>query len=464
MKTIHILSIVALFFASCNKFDSDINTNPNQPVTASNTQLIANAALYLPGLSSSPQAEYNAQYLSETQYPNLSLYTQVNFNFYGLYTGPLMNLESVLTSRELNRNEGPINNQLAVAKILKSYFFWHMTDRWGDLPYTEAFKGKADFTPKYDTQQAIYDSLFKLLDEANAMIVTGNITNDIIYGGDMSKWKKLGNTIHMLMALRLSKVAPDKGKTEFNKALAAGIMTANTDNLVFRHLPDAATQNYWYGQVFGLNRKWWALSKTLVDKLKPADDPRLPVYGDKNAAGQYVGLEYGRTDNLSTTAYSLLGANLWKQDAPVYLVTYAQALFAKAEAAKLGWIAGGDTEAKANYDLAIEQSVRQWNSNSTTGLSTLMAHADVAYTPARALEQIATQRWIHLFMHGYEAWAEWRRTGYPVLTEPGGAKVPRRQAYPVEEQFNNTENYREAVQRQFGGKDDLYSRIWIDKP
>jgi hypothetical protein len=463
MKTIHILSIAALFFTSCNKFDSDINTNPNQPVTASNTQLIANAALYLPGLSSSPQAEYNAQYLSETQYPNLSLYTQVNFNFYGLYTGPLMNLESVLTSRELNRNEGPINNQLAVAKILKSYFFWHMTDRWGDLPYTEAFKGKADFTPKYDTQQAIYDSLFKLLDEANAMIVAGNITNDIIYGGDMSKWKKLGNTIHMLMALRLSKVAPDKGKAEFTKALAAGIMTANTDNLVFKHLPDAATQNYWYGQVFGLNRKWWALSKTLVDKLKPADDPRLPVYGDKNAAGQYVGLEYGRTDNLSTTAYSLLGANLWKQDAPVYLVTYAQALFAKAEAAKLGWIAGGDTEAKANYDLAIEQSVRQWNSNSTTGLSTLMAHADVAYTPARALEQIATQRWIHLYMHGYEAWAEWRRTGYPVLTEPGGAKVPRRQAYPVEEQFNNTENYREAVQRQFGGKDDLYSRIWWDK-
>lgn len=464
MKGIYIFFLIALMSAGCNKFDSDININPNLPTQASNTQLIGNAELYLPGLSSTPQGEYNAQFLSETQYPNLSLYNQVSFSFYDLYQGPLMNLEKVIRSNSFNLSEGPAANQLAVAKILKAYFFWHITDRWGDVPYSEALLGSVDFRPKYDKQQDIYDSLFKLLDEANASIVAGNITNDIMYNGDMTKWKKLGNTIHLLMALRLSKIDPTKGASEFNKALNAGIMTSNSDNFVFKHLPEAANQNYWYGQIFGLNRQWWALSKTLVDYMLPLNDPRLPVYGEKNAAGNYVGLTFGQTTGLSTTAYSLLGKNIWKQDAPVYLVTYAQALFALAEAAKLNWIAGGDVTAKTNYDLAVTNSILQWT-GSTAGASTLLGTTGVTYDPVNALKQIAVQRYVHLFMHGYEAWAEWRRTGYPDnLVMPGGNAIPRRQGYPSQEYFNNTENYQEAIQRQFGGQDNLAGRVWWDKP
>jgi hypothetical protein len=464
MKNIFLLITIVFVAASCTKFNENINRDPNLPSTASNTQLIANAQLYLPNVSSAPQGEYNAQFLSETQYPNLSLYNQVSHSFYGFYLGPLMNLEAVLTSTTLNGNEGPVNNQLAVAKILKAYYFWHMTDRWGDIPYSQALKGKGDFTPKYDTQKDIYDSLFILLDQANNMIVAGNISNDIIYGGDMTKWKKLANTIRMLMALRLSEVDANKGKDEFNKALNAGPMTSNADNFIFKHLAEAANQNYWYDQVVRQSRKWWALSETLVAKMKPVGDPRLAIYGDKNTVGDYVGLEFGKTDNIATVDFSLLGATIIKQDAPIYLVTYAQSLFAKAEAAKRGWITGGDAVAKTNYDLAIEQSVRQWNNNSITGLAAMMARPEIAYDPAKALEQIATQRWVHLFMNGYEAWAEWRRTGFPVLTLPQGKQIPLRQGYPVDEQFNNKDNWKEAVQRQFGGNDDLYGKVWWDKP
>ncbi len=455
-----------LMLLSCTKFQDGINVNPNLPSTASNTQLIANAELFLPGLSSSPQGEYYAQFLSETEYPNLSLYNQVNFGFYDLYSGPLMNLQTVLTSNKYNGNEGPVANQIAVAKILKSYFFWHITDRWGDVPYTDALKGKENFTPAYDKQDVIYDSLFKAFEDANNMIVTGNISNDLVYGGDMTRWKKLANTIRMLMALRLSKVNPTKGNTEFNKALTAGVMTANTDNLVFKHLPDASNQNYWYGQVFGLNRTWWALSKTLVDRMKPTSDPRLLVYGDRTKnINDYIGLPFGNTAAINKDNFSLMGTAIWKQDAQIHLVTYAQSLFAKAEAAKLGWIPGGDVAAKTNYDLAIEMSVRQWNNNITTGLSTMMLHPNVVYDPVNALKQIAEQRYIHLFMHGYEAWAEWRRTGYPNdMVSPGGKAVPRRQAYPTEESFNNTTNYQQAVQTQFGGQDNLTGKMWWDKP
>src|SRR5215204_1898769 len=291
MKKLYIIILGTLSLISCNKFDDDINKDPNRPDKASGTQLIANAALSLSGLSSSPQGEYHAQYLAETQYPGASLYPDGGTNFYSLYYGPLMNLETVLQSKDLSILEGPVANQLAVAKILKAYFFWHITDRWGDVPYTEALKGDKDFTPKYDTQESIYNALFQLLDEANSMIVSGSISNDIIYGGDMTKWKKLANTIHLLMALRLSEVNATKAASEFNKAMNAGIMTSNSDNLVYKHLSEANNQNYWYGQIINLKREWWALTKTLVDYIKPASDPRLPVYGRKNTAGQYEGLE-----------------------------------------------------------------------------------------------------------------------------------------------------------------------------
>lgn len=469
MSKIYIACVICFIITGCKKFKADINTNPNLPSQASGTQLLANAMLSLPGLSSSPQGEFFAQFLAETQYPTISLYPVGGTSFYGLYQGPLMNIETALNSKQLSGIEGPINNQLAVGKILKAYFFWHITDRWGDVPYSEALKGADDFTPAYDTQESIYTNLFKLLDEANAMIVTGNISNDIIYGGDVTKWKKLANTIRMLMALRLSQVNPSKGADEFNKAITAGIMTSNADNFVFKHLLDANNQNYWYGQV-SIGREWWALTETLVNEMKPVSDPRLPVYGQLSRVGsQYIGLKFGTTTGLpNTTNFSLLGTAIYAQNAPVYLVTYAQALFARAEAAKLGWITGGDGVAKTNYDMAIEQSIRQWTNYTAVpappGLSTMMAAPSVAYNPATALRQIAMQRWIHLFMHGYEAWAEWRRTGYPDnLVSPGGVAIPLRNSYPANELFNNKENYNAAIIRQFGGNDDQYGKVWWDK-
>jgi hypothetical protein len=307
------------------------------------------------------------------------------------------------------------------------------------------------------------------LEEANAAIVTGNIKNDIIYNGDIAKWKKFGNTIRMLMGLRLSKVDPTKGAAEFNKAITNGIMTSNADNFSYPHLADRDNENYWYNSFTRLGRRWFAVSKPLVDTLQSTNDPRLPVFADKNTAGNYVGLAYGLPGSTTVVInnISLLGSGLRLQNSPVYLVTYAQALFARAEAAKLGWITGGDATAKTNYDLAITNSVLQWTGN-TTGVSALLAHPKVAYDQALAIKQIAVQRWIHLFLHGYEAWAEWRRTGYPELVAAPGAndnKIPRREGYPVQERANNTANYNAAVAAfPYGGTDDLNARVWWDKP
>ena len=464
-----ILLSAILLLTNCKKFDGSVTTDPNNPTKASGTQLIADAELTLPTLSSSPYGVHYPQYLSNTSFTDNSRYTTVNFNFYSFYTGPLNDLENVLQA-QLDANQGPVANQIAVAKILKAYFFWHMTDRWGSLPYSEALKGSSNFTPRYDSQQAIYNAAFKLLDEANSGIVTanGDIKNDIVYNGDITRWQKLGNTIHLLMALRLSKVDPATGSKEFNKALTNGIMTANSDNLAYPSAADPDNENYWYTSFTRLGRSWFALSKPLVDYMLPLNDPRLPVFGDKNSAGNYVGLEYGKAipNSNDIDNVSLLGSSLRQQTSPVYLVTYAQALFAMAEAAKLGWIGGGDATAKTNYDLAIQTSIAQWT-GSTTGADAYLAQSQVQYNPATAIRQIAYQRWVHLFLHGYEGWAEWRRTGYPVLTAAPGAngdRIPRREGYPTQEQTNNTSNYQAAVSSfPYGGADDLNARVWWDK-
>lgn len=468
-NSIYIILFSALTLGSCKKFDGSLNVDPNSPTTASGTQLIASAERYLPDMSSSPYGVHYPQHLSNTSFTDNSRYTTINFNFSGWYTGPLKDLETVLTS-PLNANEGPVANQVAVAKILKAYFFWHITDRWGDVPYSEALKGRDNFTPKYDKQKDIYDSLFVLLDQANAAIVPGNIKNDIMFNGDINKWKRFGNTIHMLMALRMSKVDAVKGAAEFNKALANGIMGANGDNFAYPHLADAANENYWYNSFTRLGRNWFAVSKPVVDYMLPVNDPRLPVFANKNTAGNYVGLPYGLPGSTTVVInnFSLLGSGIRLQNSPVYLVTYAQALFAMAEAAKLGWIPGTDVAAKTNYDLAIEQSVRQWKNNDTAGLGQMRLTTAVAYAPATAIQQIAAQRWVHLFLHGYEAWAEWRRTGYPALVAAPGANgdlIPRREGYPLIEASNNTDNYNAAVAAfPYGGTDGLNARVWWDKP
>ncbi|HUS02022.1 MAG TPA: SusD/RagB family nutrient-binding outer membrane lipoprotein [Chitinophagaceae bacterium] len=467
----YILLATLLIVGSCKKFDGSLNVDPNRATKASGTQLIANAERSLPDISSSPFGVHYPQHLSNTSFTENSRYATVNFNFNGWYTGPLMDLETVINSTTLDANEGPVVNQVAVAKILKAYIFWFLTDRWGDLPYSEALKGKDDFTPRYDKQSDIYNSLFKLLDEANAAIITGNIKNDIMYNGDINKWKRFGNTIHMLMGLRLSKVDPAKGAAEFNKSINNGILTSNTDNFAYPHLAEAANENFWYTQMNRMGRLWYAVSKPLVDTMQSSADPRLPVFANTATSGansgKYVGLDYGLTSTVTPTNYSLLGDKLRLQNAPVYLVTYAQALFARAEAAKLGWITGGDAVAKTNYESAITNSILQWT-GSTTGATTYIAQPKVLYNPAEAIKQIAVQRWIHLFLNGYEAWAEWRRTGYPVLIAAPGAngnQIPRREAYPTIERSNNTENYNAAVTSfPYGGADDLNTRVWWDKP
>lgn len=453
MKKLLLFTLLVFLCASCD-FENGINKNPNLPSSAKPSQLIANAMLSLPALSASPLGEYYAQYLSQAAYVDQSLYPENTTSFYWLYEGPLINLQ-----KAINLATNP--NEKAVAEILKCYYFWNITDRWGDVPYSEALQGNKDFTPAYDTQKDIYYALFDTLEAAvNQLDGDAAINNDIIFNGNVEKWRKFGNSVRLLMALRLSNVDEQKASQEFADALSAGVMESNDDSFIFHNLNNSNVENYWYNQIIVQTRVWWAIPVRLIKMMKPTNDPRLAVYADKaEKTGDYTGLPFGTPDDQvgNVNQYSLLGSDIYEQDAPAYLLTYAEVEFAIAEAAARNWISENP---KTHYNKAVRASVKQWT-GSEAGARQLLQNQP--YDPAHPIEQIATQRYIHLFMFGYEGWAEWRRTGYPDnMVNPNGRKVPRRLGYPSDEALNNTDNYNEALKRQFGGDNGIYGRVWWD--
>lgn len=464
--------LLLLIISGCSKFEDGINENPSRPTDVTNRQLWQYAMRELASTIENPNAELYVQHLSEKEYSDAQRYNVINFNFNTFYADPMMNLETIITSDRFIPTEGSENNQKAVARILKAYFMWHVTDRWGDVPYTEALKGQDNLTPKYDLQKDIYYALFDELKESSEMIDDGlPITGDLIYDGDMSKWKKLANSIRLIMALRLSKADPEKGRAEFNDALASGVMESNSDNFVNKKIAEQANENYWYNVFVTQSRRWYCISEPLVNYIKPYNDPRLATFADQNESGEYVGLPYGLLlpNNVSSGEVSYLGTAVRQQDSPNYLLTYAQILFAKAEAAhpQIAWLNEGVASSKNNYEQAIENSVLQWNGN-INGVSTMLQDPSIAFSSNidESYRQIAYQRWVHLYLNGFEAWAEWRRTGLPVLTpapDNNNKPIPTRQAYPANEAQINSVNYQEAVTRQFGGNNDLNGKVWWDK-
>jgi hypothetical protein len=472
---------------ACNDF-GNMNVNPNSALYPNTASLMTGAQRIVgtlnsqvgPGGFNIAPALYVQQF-SDVTYIEDSRYKTINFSYNTIYgaagtganSGALISLQQIIdqntnqASKGGSATYGSNANQIAIARILKAYIYQYMTDRWGDIPYSQALKGDQNFSPAFDKQQDIYNDLFKEWKEAAAQFDAGAaVSGDILLSSNVARWKKFAASLRLIAALRLSKVDPTKGKTEFAAALADGVLASNADNVQYKFLADANNENPLYTNYVRSNRKDFALSNTFVDYLKKLNDPRLPVYAAPNLKGEYVGAPYGVFPAPGKAQdYSLAGSAISSQTAPVNLMTYAQVLFAQAEAAKLGWTSGN---AKSLYEAAIKASMQQWLGTSYTdaAFNTYIAQADVAYTDARALELIGNQRWVALFFQGTEAWNNWRRTGYPVLkpaatTLNGGTDIPRRLAYPVQETTLNAKNYADVLARQ--GKDDQYTRVWWDK-
>ncbi len=243
---------VCICFTACSKLGDfgDKNTNPYATTTPITQNLLTQALRSLPGAINSNVGALYAQHISEIQYDDESRFLTTRFSYNDYFTGALLNLNKII---ELNSdpalasstlNSGSNANQIAVARILRAYFFFHITNRWGDIPYTDALKQGGNLTPKFDKQQDVYTALFKELKEASAQFDAGKIVQgDIFLAGNITRWKTFANSIRLIMALRMSKADPAKGKTEYLDALAAGVVTTNATTFTYVHLAETANQN-----------------------------------------------------------------------------------------------------------------------------------------------------------------------------------------------------------------------------
>jgi hypothetical protein len=345
--------------------------------------------------------------------------------------------------------------------------------------------------------QFIYNDLLNELETASAELDASNpiVTSDILYGGDITKWKRLGNSLLLRAAMRLTKVDSGKAAQQVAKAVAGGLMESNADNAILRHTSNY--QNPIGNQLNGGQSGFFYLAEDFVEYLKANNDPRLAsiavrYVGAKSGVEHaepkanrkpevQIGMPLGYDNTTISTAVTAKGlASLYDfsqldrtrmggAQAPTFFVTYAQTQLLLAEAVVRNWAQG---DAAALYTNGIKAHMEQLDAY---GVSTAIAAADIsAYIQAnpldanKALEQINTQYWVASFLNGMEAFANFRRSGYPELTPnpfPGNdletEDFIRRLTYPDAELNINQDNVQVAISRQ--GRDILDTRVWWDK-
>lgn len=481
MKTTYKLGPVmalALLAGACDEGLTDINKSPNAPEVVTPQLLFPQGTVAAVTLLRGADFDLTfsslwSQHFAKIQYTDEDRYAirvdAINGWFRNAYAGPLQDFRIAIeqaTEAKQPALTGP-------ALTMKSWTYGIMTDTWGDIPYSEAGGGndaEPNITPKYDTQQSIYNGILSDLALAN-QVLTGveevYSDSDPIYGGDATKWRKFANSLRMRYAMRLSDVDAAKARTEFVAAMQAGPMTSVDDNATLHWTADIrANEN----PIFNNNRTRddHRISEFTVETLRELDDPRLAVYADKAVdTGEYKGVPNGLTSSaavdLGLTRTSKIGTFFRSATSPSFLMIYAEVAFLQAEAAERGWIAGSPAEF---YRAGIRASM-QTVGVAGAAIDAYLAQADVQYKGGQAgLAQIGLQKWIALYGQGSEAWAEYRRTGYPALTgarapAPGVTAIPRRLTYPTTEFTFNDANVKAAISSM--GGDALSTRVWWDK-
>jgi hypothetical protein len=467
-KKFGLLTLATSFIFSCSTVDfGDENINPNSPTNMKTDALLTNAITAIPGIVSSPSSNYYTQGMSDITYTTYSRYDRYQWSYDGFYTGPLTDLKEILDLNTSNAADviayGDNNNQMAIAHILQVYMYHHMTDRWGAIPYTEALQGAENIAPAFDQQKDVYSSLFVQLDTAIGLINNSAVAvqGDIMFNGDMTSWKRFANTLKMTMALRMSDVDPSNAQSKFLEAVAGGVLTSTSQDVHYPYLDAVAHENPWKGAF--RTRNDFAPSKKFIDYLTTNSDPRLfkMADGSKNSGGvTYAGMPYGLEDP------SISGADIASITSAIitdgtqhggFLYTYAQVCLAMSEAALKGWGVAGD--AQTWYELGIKASMDQW------GVSSADASTYIASVPAVSLKNMAMEKWVALWLQGYEGWAEWRRLDFPNdISAPSaalsGTGIPVRHGYGANTVSNNSANYDAAVSLQ--GADTQDTKLWWD--
>ncbi len=416
-------------------------------------------------------------------------------------------------------NEGKKLNLRNAARIVRAFSFQRLTDLYGSIPYSEANKGfEGKFFPAYDKQAVVYADLLKELDEASSALSAANpdegfANADFIYEGDIAKWKRWGYSLMLRLAMRVSNVDAAMAATYVSKAVAGGVFTSNDDNVWVKM---ATGPSQWTDQN-GISRAFYPgdggqpsyLSKTLVDWLKGArtnydaakntaalgiiadDDPRLMIISggiaDWSAAewkptntdplaqrGMPNGYDQGGLDALfggpvdQSKTFSRINFLMLQIDEPYMIMNYGEAELLLAEALERNIGTGISGTAKEHYDKGVKESMKMYTpydaslTVSDAQAATYLAMHEYGVDSPK-LQMIYEQLWVNKFFNWWDAWADWRRTGFPQLVPTNyrgnitNGTIPRRLRYPATEAASN-KNYAAGATKP----DDYTTKVWWD--
>ena len=500
-----------LTLAACNNDFEEYNRNPYKPADVL-------PDVQLAGTQAAMTGEYHSNW-----HVNLNILMPMMQQIsgeWGIYQGGRYNkdvldywidywryawpneVKNVVDVVERTKDDPELVNAHSAARILKVYIFSRMTDLYGDIPYFQG--GQAYYSgilvPEYDTQEEIYTDFFKELDEAVAAFdeTRQSISADLFFNGDITKWRRFGNSLRLRLGMRLCKADAAKAEQEVRAAINGGLMESNDDICMLAHMnteqgdfrgnPNSNAINSTGG-----NSAAFRICSTFSDSLLNNNDPRLDLY--------CRAYNYSEEDVTHITGYNGMGPGVWawdnwnswpgvdgtdtiwfdhyewflqpnhdvvSYDAPFFHLTYAEVELLLAEAAFRNW---GATDAEQHYHNGIRANMEQ--SGLYPQATAINADSIAAYIEdhpletGRELELINYELWLNHFFNGYEAYANWRRSGYPDLvpvnfdeTQTGGV-IPRRFFYPDEEISKNP-NAQAAIDRM-GGTDSWLNRVWWDK-
>lgn len=367
----------------------------------------------------------------------------------------------------------------AQARIWKVFIVQRLTDFFGDIPYTEAFVGNP--TPAYDRQEDIYSDLFDELEEAVQGLDDALLDRfgeaDVLYQDDIESWRRFANSLRLRLAMRVSLVDPGLAEQQAQAAVSGPGGVISSIDEAAKLNPDGSSRTESNPLATVMSFRDSRVSLTMEEYLRDFNDPRLETYiapavGDDfdERRGYPNGLSASQIQELdAANSTSIAGEVFQRSTNPISVMSHAEVRFLQAEAALRGFIPGDPAEF---YEQGI-RSVMQRYDVPPAEVDAYLSEPGVAWdagaTDEVKLEQVIRQKWLALFgRSGFEAWAEYRRTGYPELQEirnPGGGTtggiVPRRVPYPLDEDFVNGDNKAEAVGRLSEG-DTYLSRLWWD--
>ena len=465
-------------FSGCKKY-LDVNQNPNNPDTANPTLLLPTtqaAISQVVGNSFQVFGNIWGQYWTQSplasQYKTIDQYGSVGTDFdrpwLNLYRVALVNADLIIKNPEPG-----LQNTKGIAYLMKAYGFQLATDAFGDVPLSQALQPTVYANPKYDAQKAVYDSIFVYINRAipllNAAGANSPGAQDMIYQGNMAQWIAFANTLELRAYLRLSNVDPATAQAGIT-ALYATNPTFLTADATITYTSTGGNENPFYNEAVALGKTQNVVaSSTIVNAFTRNSDPRLgqffviynnPAQDSLESIPQGSYLVYNQ--KIVSPPSPLVGGRAidpTSATAPVKLISVAESYFLQAEAVARGWATGNVT---ALYEAGITASFTATGAGDpTTYINTApdgLAALTAAVSVNDKVKAIITQKYYAMCgFQGFEAWTEWRRTGYPTFFVSSAATIiapgqmPLRMLYPNSELTSNL-NYPGTV--------FLYVPVW----